>query len=185
MKNTHQTSDSKLDRKIFLFIGGILLLSIIMISLVYGQSSTKMDSESNEEISSTFTDDETTEETDSTDLTTDSFTDTDFSSDTTEITDPTITIGQENALDKATSYIEFSDFSQHSLRKQLEFEGFTSEEIDYALEYVPVDYEQEASDRALAYYTTQSLSKTGVRDQLEFEGFTSEQIEYAISSLPE
>lgn len=185
MNDTNQTSNSKLDRKIFIIIGCILLSSIIIISLVYGQSSTVTDTESNEEVTSTFTDDENTVETDSTDLTTDSFTDTDFSSDTTEITDPTITIGQENALDKATSYIEFSDFSQQGLRRQLEFEGFTSEEIDYALEYVPVDYEQEASDRALAYYTTQSLSKTGVRDQLEFEGYTSEQIEYAINSLPE
>lgn len=129
-----------------------------------------------------FVDSQSNDEGDDSNVSTNLTTNTDSS---TEIADPTITIGQENALDKATSYIEFSDFSQHSLRKQLEFEGFTSEEIDYALEYVPADYEQEASDRALAYYTTQSLSRTGVRNQLEYEGFTNEQIEYAISSLPE
>lgn len=100
-------------------------------------------------------------------------------------TDPTIIIGQENALDKANSYLNFTAFSREGLREQLEYEGFTPEEIDYALEYVPVDYNEQASRKALSYYTRQNLSKQGVYDQLIYEKFTPEQAQHGVNSLPE
>ena len=107
------------------------------------------------------------------------------STSTSTESDPTATIGEQNALAKAKTYVDFSDFSKEKLRGQLEYEGFTTDEIEYALDKVPADYNLEASDRAVLYYTTQNLSKQRIMTQLEFEGYTESQINYAIGSLPE
>ena len=47
-----------------------------------------------------------------------------------------ISIGKQNAVKQAQSYLSHSAFSKKGLREQLEFEGYTKEEADYAIEVV-------------------------------------------------
>lgn len=47
-----------------------------------------------------------------------------------------ISIGKQNAVKQAQSYLSHSAFSKKGLREQLEYEGYTKEEIDYAIEIV-------------------------------------------------
>lgn len=156
MNNTNQTPNPNINRRIFFIIAGIILASAI---IVYLSMTLAPESEMPDE-------------------TIDS-----VSTSSTTLGDSKATIGQQNALTKAIAYIDTSDFSEEKLRKQLEFEGFTTEEIDYAMDIVPADYDLEASNRAYIYYTTQSLSKERIREQLQYEGYTEEQINYAINVL--
>ena len=41
------------------------------------------------------------------------------------------TAGQENAIESAESYLEYSSFSKSGLIEQLEYEGFTSAQAQY------------------------------------------------------
>jgi len=43
---------------------------------------------------------------------------------------------KEEAVEKAESYMEISSFSRSSLIEQLEFEGFTSAQAEYAADQV-------------------------------------------------
>ena len=45
----------------------------------------------------------------------------------------TATFGEKNALKKAQQYLEYTAFSYTGLIEQLEFEGFTNEQVEYAV----------------------------------------------------
>ena len=92
-------------------------------------------------------------------------------------------LGEINCLAKAESYLDLMGFSEKGLRHQLEFEGFESEEIDYAIANIEVDWNEECAEKAESYLDTMSFSKDGLRGQLEFEDFTSEQIEYGLKAV--
>lgn len=47
-----------------------------------------------------------------------------------------ITIGMKNAAKEAASYLEWTSFSREGLAKQLRYEGYLEEEIEYALKSV-------------------------------------------------
>lgn len=86
----------------------------------------------------------------------------------------------EKALKSAESYVKIMAFSEQGLRGQLEFEGFTSDQIDYAIDNVEVDWNEEAVQSATSYSNTLSMSSSAIYDQLIFEGFTPEQAQYGI-----
>lgn len=94
-----------------------------------------------------------------------------------------ISIGEKNAKEKAESYLKIMDFSKEGLKEQLEFEGFTPEEIEYAVNNCKVDWFEEAAGKADTYLDMMSFSREGLYDQLEFEGFTPEEIEYGLKSV--
>lgn len=107
---------------------------------------------------------------------------------TTEPTEPTTevitaTLGERNALRKAESYLNYTSFSKEGLRDQLEYEGFASDEIDYALDNIVVDWNEQAAAKAESYLKYSSFSREGLAGQLEYEGFTAEQIEYALTAV--
>lgn len=107
---------------------------------------------------------------------------------TTEPTEPTTevitaTLGERNALRKAESYLNYTSFSKEGLRDQLEYEGFASDEIDYALDNIVVDWNEQALDTAESYLRYTSFSETGLRDQLEYEEFLSDEIDYAMENI--
>lgn len=95
----------------------------------------------------------------------------------------TATLGQKNALSKAESYLKYTSFSEPGLRNQLEYEGFSSDEIDYAMANIVVDWNEQAAAKAESYLKYSSFSREGLADQLEYEGFTAEQIEYALTAV--
>ncbi len=93
------------------------------------------------------------------------------------------TMGQKNARKKAESYLRFSAFSRVGLIEQLEFEGFTTEDAEYAVDVIDVDWNEQAAKKAESYLDFSSFSRDGLIDQLEFEGFTYEQAVYGVESV--
>lgn len=95
----------------------------------------------------------------------------------------TITMGMQNALKKAESYLSWGAFSYSSLIKQLEFEGFTSEECVYAADNCGADWYAQAVKKGESYLSWGSFSRDGLINQLEFEGFTNDQAVHAVNEL--
>lgn len=91
------------------------------------------------------------------------------------------TTGEKNAVKEAKSYLDYSAFSRSGLIKQLEFEGFSTEEATYAVDHVTVDWNEQAAKKAKSYLSFRAFSRSGLISQLEFEGFTAEEAEYGVS----
>lgn len=96
---------------------------------------------------------------------------------------PTATLGQINALEKALTYLDYMSFSASGLADQLEYEGFSQDEIDYAVEHCGADWNEQAAKKAQSYMDYMSFSRSGLIDQLLFEGFTQEQAEYGAAAV--
>ena len=88
------------------------------------------------------------------------------------------TAGQENAIEKAESYLEYSGFSRQGLIEQLEYEEFSTADATFAVDHVTVDWNKEAVEKAESYLEYSSFSKPGLIEQLEYEGFTPAQAQY-------
>lgn len=97
--------------------------------------------------------------------------------------EPSLTMGQKNALSKAGDYLAISGFSHDGLISQLEFEGFSTEEATYAADNCGADWNEQAAKKAQEYLDVSSFSRSGLIDQLKFEGFTDEQAEYGVTAV--
>ena len=71
-------------------------------------------------------------------------------------------------------------FSESGLREQLEFDGFTSEQVMYAIENCSADWQEQAVKAAAIYLENKPLSRQGLADQLMKDGFTEEEAEYGV-----
>ncbi len=96
---------------------------------------------------------------------------------------PSMTRGQENAIEKAESYIDLSGFSKVGLLKQLKFEQFSNADARYAVNHVDVNWNTEAVQKAESYLDMTSFSAGALADQLEFEGFTPAQVQHAVEKV--
>ena len=94
-----------------------------------------------------------------------------------------LTIGQRNALKEAQQYIDIMAFSKPGLIDQLEYEGYEKDDIDFAVENIDVDWNEECLEDAEQYLEIMSFSKEGLIDQLEYEGYTDAQIRYAVEKV--
>lgn len=92
------------------------------------------------------------------------------------------TIGEQNALQSAISYLNFTNFSREGLISQLEYEGYTRAEATYAVDNCGADWNQQAVSCAQSYISFMSFSRSGLIDQLEYEGFTNEQAIYGVDN---
>lgn len=112
---------------------------------------------------------------------------------TSEEPKPVLTLGQENAIGSAQSYLSFSAFSRAGLYQQLTSEygeGYEAGDAEFAIAYLEekglVDWNAEAVESAESYLEFSQFSRAGLYDQLTSEygeGFTSEQTEYALSQV--
>lgn len=93
------------------------------------------------------------------------------------------TLGQKNALAKAKDYLDTMSFSYTGLKKQLEFEGFSSVEATYGADNCNANWNEQAAKKAKSYMDTMSFSRDALIKQLEFEGFTNSQAEYGAKSV--
>ena len=86
------------------------------------------------------------------------------------------TTGEKNALHSAKDYLSGSSgFSEQRLREQLQFEGYTDAEIDYAIENCNADWKAQCKKSAEGYLNGSStFSKQGLIEQLEYEGYASD-----------
>jgi len=96
---------------------------------------------------------------------------------------PALTMGEKNALKSAKSYLKFTAFSYEGLKGQLEYEGYSENEIEYAVDNCGADWYEQAVKSAKNYLEFSSFSRDGLIDQLEYEGFTNEQAVYAVDSV--
>ena len=97
--------------------------------------------------------------------------------------EPELTLGQQNAIDSAESYLSFTAFSRTGLIDQLEFEGFSTEDATFAVDSLDIDWNEQAALTAEDYLDLMSFSRQSLLDQLLFEGFTQEQAEYGVSAV--
>ena len=91
-----------------------------------------------------------------------------------------LTTSQSNAVGKALDYIDYSAFSKEGLVNQLEFEGFSTEDSKFAVNFIDVDWFEQAALKATEYLDYSSFSRKGLIDQLLFEGFTREEAVYGV-----
>jgi len=97
--------------------------------------------------------------------------------------EPELSVGQQNAVDKASSYLDFLAFSRSGLVKQLKFEGFHTSEAKFAVDYLDVNWNKQAAEKAQSYLDISSFSRQGLIDQLRFEGFTAKQAKYGAKAV--
>ena len=95
--------------------------------------------------------------------------------------DKIATTGEKNALEKALQYLNYSAFSYTGLIAQLEYEGFSHSEAQYAADNCGADWNEEAVKKAKQYLDYSSFSRESLIEQLVFEGFTQSQAEYGVS----
>jgi len=94
---------------------------------------------------------------------------------------PAATMGEENALKKAKSYLAFTAFSYNGLVEQLEYEGFSRSEAIYGADHCGADWNEQAARKAAEYLNFMAFSRQGLIEQLEYEGFTHSQAEYGVT----
>ncbi|WP_165384924.1 Ltp family lipoprotein [Cryobacterium sp. SO1] len=85
---------------------------------------------------------------------------------------PKLTLPQQNAVGKAESYLDYQAFSRSGLISQLEFEGYSTEDATFGVDYIAADWNAQAGAKAKSYLEYQSFSRDGLYDQLIFEGFS-------------
>lgn len=97
--------------------------------------------------------------------------------------EPQLTVSQQNALGSAENYLSISGFSRTGLIKQLEFEGYSTDDATLAVDTVGADWMVQAERSAKNYMDVSSFSRSGLIGQLEFEGYTTEEAEHGANSV--
>lgn len=69
-------------------------------------------------------------------------------------------------------------FSKSGLIKQLEFDGYSSEDATYAAENCNANWNEQVAKSAKNYLDTMPFSKSELIHQLEFDGYSKEEAEY-------
>ena len=88
--------------------------------------------------------------------------------------------GMRNALQSAKDYLDAMSFSRKGLIEQLEYEGYSSSEAEYAVEHCGADWNKQAYGMAKDYLKMMAFSRSSLIEQLEFEGFTHSQAVYGV-----
>lgn len=94
-----------------------------------------------------------------------------------------MTTAQKNAVGDAKSYLSFMPFSRTGLIGQLEYEGYSTSNAKFAVDYVAPNWKKQAALSAESYLKYSAFSRAGLIDQLEYEGFTTSQAKYGVDSL--
>lgn len=95
--------------------------------------------------------------------------------------EPTVTVSQTQALRKAKEYLDVMSFSRKGLIKQLEYEGFSKSDAEYAVNNCGANWNEQAAKKAKEYLDVMSFSRKSLIEQLEYEGFTKKQATYAVN----
>ncbi len=93
-----------------------------------------------------------------------------------------LTKEQKNAIGSAKSYISFLAFSRKGLIEQLEYEGYSHDASVFAVDYLNIDWNEQAKKCARNYLDFMNFSRSGLIDQLEYEGFTYDQAVYGVTA---
>lgn len=93
----------------------------------------------------------------------------------------TPTFADEDALSMAKQYLDTMPFSYLGLIKQLEYEGFSTEEATYAADNCEADWNEQATEKAADYLGLMAFSRERLISQLEYDGFTYQQAVYGVT----
>lgn len=121
------------------------------------------------------------EEQSNTNSTTSSSSSTTTPSTSSNVSTPSPTTGEKNALRSAREYLNFSAFSYTGLINQLEYEGYSTEEATYAADNCNANWNEQAAKSAKEYLDMSSFSRQELINQLIYEGYTQEQAEYGVT----
>ena len=94
-----------------------------------------------------------------------------------------MTENQKKCLEQAESYMKKMPLSEAGLKDQLDYKGYDSEEINFALENINADWNENALHKAKDYVDTLPLSDDSLKKQLAYDGFTEEQVAYAFERV--
>lgn len=106
------------------------------------------------------------------------------SDDSTDDSTSDLTTSQEQAVQKAQSYLDMGGFSRSGLIKQLRFEKFSNKDATFAVDYLDPNWNEQAEQKAQSYMDLGSrFSRGSLINQLVFEGFTQKQAEHGAKSV--
>lgn len=112
---------------------------------------------------------------------------TDKESSKEETTKPPLESLNENqvqAIQTAKDYLDTMHLSQTELLQMLSVENIDSEDAKFALEYLNIDWNQEARKKAKEYCKHKiGFSKEKLKAQLLFDHFTEEEANFAVSHI--
>ena len=91
------------------------------------------------------------------------------------------TVSQQNAVESARNYLEFSAFSRTGLIEQLEYEGYSRSDATSAVDSLNVDWNEQAAKSAANYLDMMAFSRSELISQLQYEGFTASEAAYGAS----
>ena len=97
--------------------------------------------------------------------------------------EPELTMGQQNAVKKAESYLSVMAFSRQGLIEQLMYNEYPEADATFAVDYINPDWNMEAAEKAQSYLDSMAFSRQGLIDQLIYNGFTPEQAEYGATAV--
>lgn len=89
--------------------------------------------------------------------------------------EPELSSGQENALRSAEQYLNTMPFSKSGLVEQLEYEGYSTGDAQFAVNQLDVNWNDQAVRSAEQYLETMPFSEPGLIEQLEYEGYSASQ----------
>lgn len=98
-------------------------------------------------------------------------------------TEKVLTVGEINALNLASAYLDVMPFSLNGLIEQLEYEGFTYEEAKFAADNCGIDWREQAVLMGRMYLELYDFSNTDLYEQLKYEGFSGDEAGYALREL--
>ena len=91
---------------------------------------------------------------------------------------------QVQAIQTAKDYLDTMHLSQTELLQMLSVENIDSEDAKFALEYLSIDWNQEARKKAKEYCKHKiGFSKEKLKAQLLFDHFTEEEADFALSHI--
>ena len=91
---------------------------------------------------------------------------------------------QVQAIQTAKDYLDTMHLSQTELLQMLSVENIDSEDAKFALEYLSIDWNQEARKKAKEYCKHKiGFSKEKLKAQLLFDHFTEEEADFAVSHI--
>lgn len=93
------------------------------------------------------------------------------------------TYGEMNALSTANLYLSFSAFSRSGLIDQLQYEGYSISEANYAVDNCGANWNEQAKECAKTYLSFMAFSESGLANQLEYDGFTHSEAIYGVSHI--
>ena len=94
----------------------------------------------------------------------------------------TLSISRANAVRAAASYLRSSAFSRSGLIKQLLFEGYSNDDVIYAVDAQQADWRANAVRAAASYLRSSAFSRSGLIKQLLFEGYSNDDVVYAVDA---